>query len=62
MYEDALGENEKLKTRLHDSKQELTKLRSQLEKVTQVRKKFFPIWETGKLMEDNILDKYIEIM
>ncbi|XP_029994773.1 protein phosphatase 1 regulatory subunit 12A-like isoform X2 [Sphaeramia orbicularis] len=35
MYEEALHENEKLKTRLKDSKQELAKLRSQLEKVTQ---------------------------
>ncbi|CAL1606582.1 unnamed protein product [Knipowitschia caucasica] len=35
MYEEALHENEKLKSRLHDSKQELSKLRSQLEKVTQ---------------------------
>lgn len=35
MYEDALHENERLKTRLHDSKQELVKLRTQLEKVTQ---------------------------
>ncbi|XP_055022137.1 protein phosphatase 1 regulatory subunit 12B-like isoform X3 [Boleophthalmus pectinirostris] len=35
MYEEALHENEKLKSRLNNSKQELTKLRSQLEKVTQ---------------------------
>lgn len=35
MYEDALHENERLKSRLQDSKQELVKLRSQLEKVTQ---------------------------
>uniref|UniRef100_A0A3B4A5A9 cGMP-dependent protein kinase interacting domain-containing protein n=1 Tax=Periophthalmus magnuspinnatus TaxID=409849 RepID=A0A3B4A5A9_9GOBI len=35
MYEEALHENEKLKSRLHNSKQELSKLRSQLEKVTQ---------------------------
>ncbi|KAK7915777.1 hypothetical protein WMY93_011538 [Mugilogobius chulae] len=35
MYEEALHENERLKSRLHDSKHELSKLRSQLEKVTQ---------------------------
>ncbi|XP_036446584.1 protein phosphatase 1 regulatory subunit 12B isoform X1 [Colossoma macropomum] len=35
LYEDALAENEKLKTRLEDSKQELAKIRSQLDRVTQ---------------------------
>ncbi|XP_076840057.1 protein phosphatase 1 regulatory subunit 12B-like isoform X2 [Brachyhypopomus gauderio] len=35
LYEDALAENEKLKARLEDSKQELTKIRSQLDSVTQ---------------------------
>ncbi|KAM3618299.1 uncharacterized protein V6R79_018609 [Siganus canaliculatus] len=35
MYGEALLENERLKSRLHDSKQELVKIRSQLEKVTQ---------------------------
>ncbi|XP_037629024.1 protein phosphatase 1 regulatory subunit 12A-like isoform X7 [Sebastes umbrosus] len=35
MYAEALHENEKLKSRLQDSKQELVKIRSQLEKVTQ---------------------------
>ncbi|XP_036844305.1 protein phosphatase 1 regulatory subunit 12B isoform X4 [Oncorhynchus mykiss] len=35
MYEDALAENDKLKSRLDDSKQELTKIRTQLDKVTQ---------------------------
>ncbi|KAK9953954.1 hypothetical protein ABG768_016066 [Culter alburnus] len=35
LYEDALAENEKLKSRLDDSKQELTKIRSQLDRVTQ---------------------------
>ncbi|XP_026099288.1 protein phosphatase 1 regulatory subunit 12B isoform X2 [Carassius auratus] len=35
LYEDALTENEKLKSRLEDSKQELTKIRSQLDRVTQ---------------------------
>lgn len=38
MYADALHENEKLKSRLQDSKQELVKIRSQLEKVNQVQK------------------------
>uniref|UniRef100_A0A4W4FH30 cGMP-dependent protein kinase interacting domain-containing protein n=1 Tax=Electrophorus electricus TaxID=8005 RepID=A0A4W4FH30_ELEEL len=37
LYEDALAENEKLKARLEDSKQELTKIRLQLDSVTQVR-------------------------
>ncbi|XP_034028786.1 protein phosphatase 1 regulatory subunit 12B isoform X2 [Thalassophryne amazonica] len=35
MYEEALHENEKLKSRLQDSKQELVNIRSQLEKVAQ---------------------------
>lgn len=36
MYAEALHENAKLKSRLQESKQELAKIRSQLEKVTQV--------------------------
>lgn len=36
MYAEALQENERLKSRLQDSKQELVKIRSQLDKVTQV--------------------------
>ncbi|KAG7519274.1 phosphatase 1 regulatory subunit 12B-like isoform X2 [Solea senegalensis] len=35
MYAEALHENERLKSRLQDSKQELVKIRTQLEKVTQ---------------------------
>ncbi|KAI2649948.1 Protein phosphatase 1 regulatory subunit 12A [Labeo rohita] len=35
LYEDALAENEKLKSRLDDSKQELTKIRLQLDRVAQ---------------------------
>uniref|UniRef100_A0A1A8LHX0 Protein phosphatase 1, regulatory subunit 12B n=2 Tax=Nothobranchius TaxID=28779 RepID=A0A1A8LHX0_9TELE len=35
MYTEALQDNEKLKSRLQDSKQELVRIRSQLEKVTQ---------------------------
>ncbi|KAL2104217.1 hypothetical protein ACEWY4_001085 [Coilia grayii] len=35
LYDDALAENEKLKSRLADSKQELVKIRNQLQKVTQ---------------------------
>ncbi|KAG7221582.1 hypothetical protein INR49_017113 [Caranx melampygus] len=35
MYAEALHENERLKSRLQDSKQELVKIRAQLEKVTQ---------------------------
>lgn len=38
MYAEALHENERLKSRLHDSKQELVKIRAQLEKVTQVQR------------------------
>lgn len=38
MYAEALNENERLKSRLQDSKQELAKIRSQLEKVTQVHR------------------------
>ncbi|KAM7411519.1 hypothetical protein PAMA_021484 [Pampus argenteus] len=35
MYAEALHENERLKSRLQDSKQELVNIRSQLEKITQ---------------------------
>ncbi|XP_062872217.1 protein phosphatase 1 regulatory subunit 12B [Trichomycterus rosablanca] len=37
LYEKALTENEKLKTCLEDSKHELAKIRSQLDKVTQTQ-------------------------
>ncbi|XP_068599668.1 protein phosphatase 1 regulatory subunit 12B-like [Brachionichthys hirsutus] len=40
LYTEALRENEKLKSRLQDSKQELAKIRSQLEKVSQQRSAF----------------------
>lgn len=43
MYAEALHENERLKSRLQDSKQELVKIRSQLEKVTQVHKLSFQL-------------------
>lgn len=36
MYAEALHENERLKSRLQDSKKELDKIRSQLDRVTQV--------------------------
>lgn len=36
MYADALEENDRLKSKLQDSKQELVKIRSQLERLTQV--------------------------
>lgn len=36
MYAEALHENERLKSRLQDSKKELDRVRSQLERVTQV--------------------------
>lgn len=42
MYAEALHENERLKSRLQDSKQELVKIRSQLEKVTQVKRDVSP--------------------
>lgn len=38
MYAEALHENERLKSRLQDSKKELDKIRSQLERVTQVER------------------------
>lgn len=41
MYAEALHENERLKSRLQDSKKELDKIRSQLERVTQVGGKKF---------------------
>ncbi|MGH0168772.1 UNVERIFIED_CONTAM: hypothetical protein FKN15_055473 [Acipenser sinensis] len=40
MYEDALTENVKLKSKLEESKDELGKIRSQLDKVTQVLNDF----------------------
>uniref|UniRef100_A0A3B5MBX8 cGMP-dependent protein kinase interacting domain-containing protein n=1 Tax=Xiphophorus couchianus TaxID=32473 RepID=A0A3B5MBX8_9TELE len=46
MYTEALQENERLKSRLQDSKQELVKIRSQLEKVAQV-----PIFQCFKEFE-----------
>lgn len=42
MYAEALHENERLKSRLQDSKKELDKVRSQLERVTQVGGKKLP--------------------
>lgn len=38
MYAEALHENERLKSRLQDSKKELDKIRSQLERVNQVER------------------------
>lgn len=41
MYAEALHENERLKSRLQDSRKELDKIRSQLERVTQVEQMKF---------------------
>lgn len=49
MYAEALHENERLKSRLQDSKKELDKIRSQLERVTQVegRKSYKMVLSAG---------------
>lgn len=39
MYAEALHENDRLKSRLQDSKRELDKIRTQLERVTQVERR-----------------------
>ncbi|TRY60873.1 hypothetical protein DNTS_035140, partial [Danionella cerebrum] len=45
LYDDALVENEKLKARLEESKQELSRIRSQLDRLTQVTTK---LWENNQ--------------
>ncbi|KAG9335779.1 hypothetical protein JZ751_003691 [Albula glossodonta] len=64
MYEHALAENEKLKSRLEDSKQELAKIRSQLEKVTQKQDRISErssVLETEK-REKRVLEKKVSEM
>nr|XP_049608635.1 protein phosphatase 1 regulatory subunit 12A isoform X2 [Syngnathus scovelli] len=54
MYAEALHENERLKSRLQDSKQELVSIRSQLEKVTQRQDR---IAEKSTLLESEKKEK-----
>ncbi|XP_061114111.1 protein phosphatase 1 regulatory subunit 12B isoform X8 [Conger conger] len=64
MYEDALAENEKLKSRLEDSKQELASIRTQLEKVTQKQDRISErssVLETEK-REKRVLEKKVSEM
>ncbi|KAJ8383823.1 hypothetical protein AAFF_G00213930 [Aldrovandia affinis] len=64
MYEDALAENEKLKSRLEDSKQDLAKIRTQLERVTQKQDRISErssVLETEK-REKRILEKKVSEM
>lgn len=57
MYAEALHENERLKSRLQDSKKELDKVRSQLERVTQVGGKKSPetLLSAGRDHKNSIL-------
>ncbi|XP_032434876.1 protein phosphatase 1 regulatory subunit 12B isoform X2 [Xiphophorus hellerii] len=64
MYTEALQENERLKSRLQDSKQELVKIRSQLEKVAQRQDRMTErstVLETEKT-EKQALDKRVTDM
>ncbi|MED6290201.1 hypothetical protein CHARACLAT_010721, partial [Characodon lateralis] len=64
MYTEALQENEKLKSRLQDSKQELVKIRSQLEKVAQRQDRMSErstVLETEK-REKQVLEKRVTDM
>ncbi|KAG5838257.1 hypothetical protein ANANG_G00221870 [Anguilla anguilla] len=64
MYEDALAENEKLKSRLEDSRQELASIRTQLEKVTQKQDRISErssVLETEK-REKRVLEKKVSEM
>uniref|UniRef100_A0A3B5M1Q5 cGMP-dependent protein kinase interacting domain-containing protein n=1 Tax=Xiphophorus couchianus TaxID=32473 RepID=A0A3B5M1Q5_9TELE len=64
MYTEALQENERLKSRLQDSKQELVKIRSQLEKVAQRQDRMTErstVLETEK-REKQALDKRVTDM
>ncbi|KAM6976705.1 protein phosphatase 1 regulatory subunit 12B isoform 2-T2 [Aplochiton taeniatus] len=64
MYEDALHENEKLKSRLQDSKQELVKIRTQLGKLTQKQDRISErssVLETEK-REKQVLEKRVTDM
>lgn len=57
MYAEALHENERLKSRLQDSKKELDKIRSQLERVTQVegRKSYKTVLSTGTYYNNSLV-------
>uniref|UniRef100_A0A3P9MD92 cGMP-dependent protein kinase interacting domain-containing protein n=1 Tax=Oryzias latipes TaxID=8090 RepID=A0A3P9MD92_ORYLA len=55
MYADALEENERLKSKLQDSKQELVKIRSQLERLTQRHDR---ISERSPLLESEKREKH----
>lgn len=57
MYAEALHENERLKSRLQDSKKELDKVRSQLERVNQVGAKKLPktLLSAGRDLKNGIL-------
>ncbi|KAJ8257452.1 hypothetical protein GJAV_G00185750 [Gymnothorax javanicus] len=64
MYEDALAENDKLKSRLQDSKQELANIRTQLEKITQKQDRISDrssVLETEK-REKRVLEKKVSEM
>ncbi|XP_016322191.1 protein phosphatase 1 regulatory subunit 12A isoform X1 [Sinocyclocheilus anshuiensis] len=64
LYEDALTENEKLKSRLEDGKQELTKIRSQLDRVTQRQDRISErstVFESEK-REKEVLEKRVSDM
>nr|XP_015197716.1 PREDICTED: protein phosphatase 1 regulatory subunit 12B-like isoform X11 [Lepisosteus oculatus] len=64
MYEDALAENEKLKSKLEDSKKELAKIRTQLDKVTQKQDSMSEkstVFETEK-REKRTLEKKVSEM
>ncbi|XP_018606410.1 protein phosphatase 1 regulatory subunit 12B-like [Scleropages formosus] len=61
-YENALAENEKLKSQLTSNKQELIKVQTELEKATQERiHKRLSVLETEK-MEIQVLEKKISAM
>ncbi|CAM4682267.1 unnamed protein product [Leuciscus chuanchicus] len=64
LYEDALAENEKLKSRLDDSKLELTKIRSQLDRVAQKQDRLSErstVFESEK-REKEVLEKKVSDM
>uniref|UniRef100_A0A3P9J5K3 cGMP-dependent protein kinase interacting domain-containing protein n=1 Tax=Oryzias latipes TaxID=8090 RepID=A0A3P9J5K3_ORYLA len=64
MYADALEENERLKSKLQDSKQELVKIRSQLERLTQRHDRISersPLLESEK-REKQALEKRVSDM
>ncbi|RVE70880.1 hypothetical protein OJAV_G00068290 [Oryzias javanicus] len=64
MYADALEENERLKSKLQDSKKELVKIRSQLEKLTQRHDRISersPLLESEK-REKQVLEKRVSDM